>query len=98
MQENRGHLAVGALMAVGAALDVQAGMRQRAPRWIQAVALEWLLRLAMEPRRLWRRYLIGNARFVWLVMRQWARERIDGLRRAFTQREGVQTVVSEEQE
>lgn len=98
MQENRGHLAVGALMAVGAALDVQAGMRQRAPRWIQAVALEWLFRLAMEPRRLWRRYLIGNARFVWLVMGQWARERIESMKPAFTRREGVQTAVSEEQE
>jgi N-acetylglucosaminyldiphosphoundecaprenol N-acetyl-beta-D-mannosaminyltransferase len=58
-------------MAVGAALDVQAGLRRRAPRWIQRMALEWLYRLAMEPRRLWRRYLIGNARFVGLVMRQW---------------------------
>jgi N-acetylglucosaminyldiphosphoundecaprenol N-acetyl-beta-D-mannosaminyltransferase len=81
MQENREHLHVGAIMAVGAALDTQAGMRRRAPRWIQAIALEWLFRLTMEPRRLWRRYLIGNAHFVLLVLRQWVRERFQPLTR-----------------
>jgi N-acetylglucosaminyldiphosphoundecaprenol N-acetyl-beta-D-mannosaminyltransferase len=81
MQENREQLQVGAMMAVGAALDTQAGMRRRAPRWIQVIALEWLYRLAMEPRRLWRRYLMGNARFVLLVTRQWGRERLELLRR-----------------
>jgi N-acetylglucosaminyldiphosphoundecaprenol N-acetyl-beta-D-mannosaminyltransferase len=81
MQENREQLHVGAIMAVGAALDTQAGMRRRAPRWIQAIAIEWLFRLAMEPRRLWRRYLIGNARFVLLVLRQWLRERFEAVRR-----------------
>jgi N-acetylglucosaminyldiphosphoundecaprenol N-acetyl-beta-D-mannosaminyltransferase len=75
MQENRLEFNVGAMMAVGAALDTQAGLRRRAPRWIQAIALEWLFRLLMEPRRLWRRYLIGNARFVLLVLRQWLHER-----------------------
>lgn len=77
IQENRNRLHVGAIMAVGAALDTQAGFRRRAPRWSQAIGMEWLFRLVMEPRRLWRRYLIGNTRFVLLVLRQWVRERID---------------------
>jgi N-acetylglucosaminyldiphosphoundecaprenol N-acetyl-beta-D-mannosaminyltransferase len=81
MQQNREQLHVGAMMAVGAALDTQAGLRRRAPRWIQAIALEWLFRLAMEPRRLWRRYLIGNAEFVFLVLGQWWRARWASLRR-----------------
>ena len=81
MQENREQLRAGAIMAVGAALDTQAGMRRRAPRWIQAIALEWLFRLVVEPRRLWRRYLIGNAQFVLLVLRQWVRKRFESFRR-----------------
>jgi len=80
MQENRAKLKVGAILPVGAAFDTQAGLRQRAPRWMQAIALEWLFRLLMEPRRLWRRYLIGNAQFVLLVARQWGRENSDAAR------------------
>ncbi len=86
IQENRGQLKVGAIMAVGAALDTQAGLRSRAPRWVQAIALEWLFRLLMEPRRLWRRYLIGNTRFVVLVMGQWAREKSGDLQRRIAER------------
>lgn len=86
MRENRGGLPVGAILAVGAAFDTQAGLRRRAPGWIQAVGLEWLFRLVMEPRRLWRRYLIGNARFVLLVLRQWARERFVALKRGIARR------------
>jgi N-acetylglucosaminyldiphosphoundecaprenol N-acetyl-beta-D-mannosaminyltransferase len=85
MQENRGILHAGAILAVGAALDTQAGLRQRAPRFFQAVGLEWLFRLGMEPRRLWRRYLIGNARFVLLVFRQWAGERCAALRQSIAE-------------
>ena len=43
--------------------------------------MEWFFRLAMEPRRLWRRYLIGNAQFIILVLGQWAREKIGAVRR-----------------
>lgn len=80
IQENRRQLNVGAIMAVGAALDTQGGLRRRAPRWSQRVALEWLYRLLMEPHRLWRRYLIGNTRFILLVLRQWTRQRFDALK------------------
>lgn len=74
MQENRDQVRVGAILPVGAAFDTHAGLRRRAPRWIQWLGMEWGFRLAMEPRRLWRRYLIGNAKFVSLTLRQWLHE------------------------
>ena len=63
------------LVAVGAAFDFHAGTVRQAPRWVMHMGLEWLFRLLMEPRRLWRRYLVGNSRFVVLVLWQWFRER-----------------------
>jgi N-acetylglucosaminyldiphosphoundecaprenol N-acetyl-beta-D-mannosaminyltransferase len=54
--------------AVGAAFDFVAGTVRQAPPWMQRHGLEWLYRLAAEPRRLWRRYLFGNARFLWTVL------------------------------
>jgi N-acetylglucosaminyldiphosphoundecaprenol N-acetyl-beta-D-mannosaminyltransferase len=51
-------------IAVGAAFDFIAGEKKQAPMWMQRNGLEWLFRLAVEPRRLWRRYLFGNARFL----------------------------------
>ncbi len=51
-------------VAVGAAFDFFAGTIAQAPRWIQSIGLEWLFRLSREPRRLWRRYLIGNTKFM----------------------------------
>lgn len=56
-------------MGVGGALDVLAGERTRAPVWAQRLGLEWLFRMAQEPGRMWRRYLVGNARFAWLLAR-----------------------------
>jgi N-acetylglucosaminyldiphosphoundecaprenol N-acetyl-beta-D-mannosaminyltransferase len=58
------------LIGVGAAFDFHAGLVKQAPRWMQQLGLEWLFRLMMEPRRLWRRYLIGNSVFLWLLLRQ----------------------------
>lgn len=57
------------LVAVGAAFDFIAGTKRQAPAWMQDRGLEWLYRLAREPRRLWRRYLVGNAVFLAGVMR-----------------------------
>jgi exopolysaccharide biosynthesis WecB/TagA/CpsF family protein len=54
---------------VGALLEYYAGTRRRAPVWMRRAGLEWLARLALEPRRLWRRYLLGNPLFVWRVLR-----------------------------
>lgn len=68
---------VGAVMiGVGAAFDFYAGNLKEAPRWMSNIGLEWLFRLAMEPKRLWRRYLILNPRFMWLAMRQLMRKNL----------------------
>jgi N-acetylglucosaminyldiphosphoundecaprenol N-acetyl-beta-D-mannosaminyltransferase len=56
-------------VGVGAAFDFLAGTQAEAPRWIRRLALEWLFRLACEPRRLWRRYVFGNVRFLAAVVR-----------------------------
>ena len=55
---------------IGAVLDFYAGTSKRAPLWWQEHSLEWLFRLLMEPRRLWRRYLIGNPLFLWNIMKE----------------------------
>jgi N-acetylglucosaminyldiphosphoundecaprenol N-acetyl-beta-D-mannosaminyltransferase len=58
------------MVGVGAAFDFHAGTVRRAPRWMQASGLEWLHRLCAEPRRLWRRYLVTNSRYVAGAARQ----------------------------
>lgn len=62
-------------MGVGGSFDVISGLTRRAPRWMQRTGLEWFYRFAQEPRRMWRRYLVGNTRFVWLVVREKMRGR-----------------------
>lgn len=59
--------------AVGAAFDFTAGNLRRAPRWMSWIGLEWLHRLIQEPRRLWRRYLFGNLRFLRVAVRSHVR-------------------------
>ena len=53
------------MLGVGAAFDFVAGAKAQAPRWVQGLGLEWLFRLLSEPRRLWKRYLKQNPRFVY---------------------------------
>lgn len=77
MSEHRGRLPC-ALLGVGAAFDFLAGAKRQAPRWMQGSGLEWLFRLASEPRRLWRRYLFGNPRFLTYFTVQWLRELVSG--------------------
>lgn len=57
-------------VAVGAAFDFAAGTTPEAPAWMRENGLEWIHRLASEPRRLWRRYLFGNSRFLFAVVRR----------------------------
>jgi N-acetylglucosaminyldiphosphoundecaprenol N-acetyl-beta-D-mannosaminyltransferase len=57
-------------VAVGAAFDFAAGTLREAPEWMRRLGLEWLFRLMMEPRRLWRRYLIGNTHFIAVALRR----------------------------
>jgi N-acetylglucosaminyldiphosphoundecaprenol N-acetyl-beta-D-mannosaminyltransferase len=65
-----GRLGVPALLGVGAAFDIHSGNLRQAPPFLQRHGLEWAYRLAVEPRRLWRRYLSNNPRFVWAIMRR----------------------------
>lgn len=70
MSLNRAALDVPVMVGVGAAFDFIAGMKPQAPRWMQRVGLEWLFRLCCEPRRLWRRYLVGNMQFVYWILKE----------------------------
>lgn len=65
---NRHQLNAAFVMGVGGSIDVLAGHVQRAPSWMQRAGLEWLFRLLQEPRRMWRRYLVTNTKFLgWLL-------------------------------
>jgi N-acetylglucosaminyldiphosphoundecaprenol N-acetyl-beta-D-mannosaminyltransferase len=70
MHNHLGRITAPVLIGVGAAFDFNAGTKKQAPRWVQRSGLEWLYRLAMEPKRLWRRYLVNNPWFLWLVLLQ----------------------------
>jgi len=70
MAEHVGRLEAPVMVGVGAAFDFHSGRKKQAPRWMQRSGLEWLFRLLTEPRRLWRRYLINNPLFLWLVALQ----------------------------
>ncbi|MBE6271840.1 MAG: WecB/TagA/CpsF family glycosyltransferase [Prevotella ruminicola] len=56
---------------IGAVFDFYAGTVKRAPMWFQQHGLEWLYRLAKEPKRMWRRYVIGNPLFVWNILKEY---------------------------
>lgn len=57
-------------MGVGGTFDIIAGLTKRAPKWVQNMGMEWFVRLAQEPGRMWKRYLVGNTTFVYLVVRE----------------------------
>lgn len=56
--------------AIGATIEFEAGYRQRAPKWMSLAGLEWLFRLLLEPKRLWKRYLVEDLPFFLLILRQ----------------------------
>jgi N-acetylglucosaminyldiphosphoundecaprenol N-acetyl-beta-D-mannosaminyltransferase len=62
-------LGVQLAIGVGGSFDVLAGLRSRAPQWVQKIGMEWAYRLIQEPRRLWRRYLVTNTQFVFMLLR-----------------------------
>jgi N-acetylglucosaminyldiphosphoundecaprenol N-acetyl-beta-D-mannosaminyltransferase len=77
MARMRPRLSAPMLVGVGAAFDFHAGLVPQAPRWMQRGGLEWVYRLAREPRRLWRRYARYNPRFVVAFLSQYLRNRRD---------------------
>ena len=66
----------GMMVAVGGALPVLVGMQKRAPKWMQDAGLEWLFRLIQEPKRLLKRYLVTNTKFVYLLTKEYLRLKI----------------------
>jgi N-acetylglucosaminyldiphosphoundecaprenol N-acetyl-beta-D-mannosaminyltransferase len=68
MYERRNTLRVPVMVGVGAAFDLNSGRVRQAPRWMREHGLEWLFRLLMEPRRLWKRYLLDGSKFIGYVV------------------------------
>ena len=66
-ERHRVALNVPLIMGVGGTFDVLAGYVRRAPRPVQSMGLEWFWRLAMEPRKMWKRYLVTNSEYLWLA-------------------------------
>ncbi len=59
---------VNLIMGVGGSFDVISGKTKRAPKWMQNIGMEWFYRFAQEPKRMWKRYLVGNSKFILLVL------------------------------
>lgn len=57
-------------LGVGGFFDIISGAKKRAPLWMQKIGMEWFYRFIQEPHRMWRRYIIGNSRFIWLVLKE----------------------------
>ena len=71
LYENRETLkVVNFIMGVGGSFDVVSGLVKRAPLWMQRSGLEWFYRLIQEPKRMWKRYLIGNSKFIFLILKE----------------------------
>ncbi len=81
MASHRGRVQA-VMIGVGAAFDFHAGIKERAPVWMQHSGLEWAYRLLQEPRRLWRRYLFTNVPFLFMGGAQWLASRLNGARPA----------------
>jgi N-acetylglucosaminyldiphosphoundecaprenol N-acetyl-beta-D-mannosaminyltransferase len=69
LAEHASELIVPVRWCVGALFDYLAGQERRAPAWLRRLHGEWLFRLAMDPRGKWRRYVLGNPRFLWNLLR-----------------------------
>ena len=69
MADHKGKLKT-VMLGVGASFDFYAGNVKESPEWIGKLGLEWLFRFSQEPKRLWKRYLILNPRFMWLAAMQ----------------------------
>jgi N-acetylglucosaminyldiphosphoundecaprenol N-acetyl-beta-D-mannosaminyltransferase len=65
-----GQLKAGHVCCIGAVFDFYAGTVTRAPNWMILVGMEWSYRLIKEPKRMWRRYLIGNAKFIGYILKE----------------------------
>lgn len=76
--ERHAYLPAKVMMGIGGSFELVSGFRKRAPLLIQKTGFEWLWRLCMEPRRLWKRYLVGNCVFLFVVFKQWWNQSFEG--------------------
>lgn len=67
------------IMGVGGSFDVVSGLVKRAPMWMQKTGLEWFYRVIQEPGRMWKRYLFGNSKFIYLVLKE-KRKQVFGIK------------------
>jgi N-acetylglucosaminyldiphosphoundecaprenol N-acetyl-beta-D-mannosaminyltransferase len=88
LKRNLHQLGVPVCIGVGGAIDLFAGVVQLAPVWMRKACLEWLYRVWQEPQRLWKRYLVGNARFLLLVARELTLKRSGDIQKAQARAEG----------
>lgn len=70
IRRHRHALRAGAIFPCGSMIDYASGLKSIAPPWMRNNGMEWLYRLFQEPGRLWKRYLVGNPRFIFRVMHQ----------------------------
>lgn len=71
----RDRIKVNYTLGVGGYFDILSGRTKRAPKWMQNLGFEWAFRLLQEPNRMWRRYLIGNNKFLWRLIKEKAKEK-----------------------
>lgn len=74
LYDNRELLKCKFAAGVGGAFNIVAGITVRAPVWMQTAGLEWFYRFIQEPRRMWKRYLVGNSKFIWLLIKETLRK------------------------
>ena len=70
LAENMEKINIPFCMGVGGSFDVVAGITKRAPKWMQKLGLEWFYRFIQEPKRMWKRYLVGNSKFIYYVIKE----------------------------
>lgn len=76
MSEHKDKIKVPVMVGVGAAFDFLSGAKKQAPKWMRENGFEWLFRLITEPKRLWKRYILGNPIFIYLVCKEFISGRL----------------------
>jgi N-acetylglucosaminyldiphosphoundecaprenol N-acetyl-beta-D-mannosaminyltransferase len=87
--ERHCHLPAKVMIGIGGSFELVAGFRKRAPLLLQRAGFEWFWRLCMEPRRLWRRYLVGNTLFIMVVLQQWWTQSVEAVFHGSKNRQAV---------
>ena len=88
MAEHKGKIDA-CMLGLGQAFHVYAGKEKRLPRWMRSLALEWAYRLFLEPRRLWKRYLVTNSLFLFLTCQRLGGKFLHSLKSAVSKAPGL---------